>query len=112
MDAALPSPGVSGLELVIEPATVATAIVHLRGELDAVSVGRLAACVAELEPGFTTVVLDLRELTFLDSMGIGLFVKLHNELDRSARLLQFRNVGGHPRRVLELTDVHHLLNLL
>jgi anti-sigma B factor antagonist len=100
------------LDLVIEPVTLRTTVVHIAGELDGSTVQQLADCVASIEPGLATVIFDVRGLTFIDSMGVGIFVALHRELDRSARMLQIRNLRGQPRRILEFADVDTFLQLI
>lgn len=90
------------LEVSVEPSTMKRVVVHLAGELDAMSVVQLDACMQTIEPGFTTVILDLQRLTFLDSVGVGCLVRLHQTLDETARMLQLRNVTGHPQRTLEM----------
>lgn len=100
------------LEVVIEPSTVATIVVHVAGELDAASCSHLIEAVTSIEPGFTTVILDLHGLTFIDSTGIGSLVQVHRDLDGTARMLQLRNVSGPLQGVLEMTELHHALTIL
>lgn len=100
------------LDIVLEPTTMSIVVVHVAGELDATSIEQLARCVGEIEPGFTTVILDLRTLTFVDSMGLGCLVRLHRDLDAAARMLQLRNLHGHPRRVVEMTELDGVLHLV
>src|SRR3954470_15214334 len=54
----------------------ARVIVIARGELDIETVPRLRAALEELSAaGWENVVLDLRELTFIDSMGLSLLLE-------------------------------------
>lgn len=91
------------LEVYIEPATMTTIVVRVAGELEFSSAEQLSEAVRTIEPGFTTVILDLHELTLLDATGIACLIDLHRSLDETARMLQLRNLGGHPLRVLEMT---------
>jgi anti-anti-sigma factor len=102
----------SALDVVIEPSTMKTIVVHLAGELDAISVEQLSECVDTIEPGFTTVILDLQQLAFLDSVGIGCLVRLHQSLDENARMLQLRNLTGHPLRTIEVADLNRYLYVI
>ncbi|HJR26952.1 MAG TPA: STAS domain-containing protein [Acidimicrobiales bacterium] len=102
----------AGLALRLEPVTVTTTVVHVAGELDGATIAQLTDCVSSVEPGSTTVILDLLGLTFMDSMGIGALVGLHKDLDAAARLLQLRNVNGHPLRVFEMTELDRVLHLI
>lgn len=64
-----------------------TALVALRGELDVITVSKVAEVVDDVEPradGVRHVVLDLRGLTFMDSSGLHELIK-QNEFARSNR---------------------------
>jgi anti-sigma B factor antagonist len=83
------------------------------GELDIATVAQLQAQIRELrEAGFTDVVLDLRQLTFIDSSGVELIL----DEDRFARRTgqNFSLISGTPaiQRVLTLcaaNDTPHCL---
>jgi anti-anti-sigma factor len=74
------------------------------GELDAARVGefRLALCAAAAELG-DRVVVDLSQLEFIDSGGMGALIETHNLLRREHRELAVIAPGG--------TAVAGLLNL-
>jgi anti-sigma B factor antagonist len=81
-------------------------IVAARGELDIDTVVELRTALEELSAaGWEKVVLDLRELTFIDSMGLSLLL----ETDRAARRAgrSFAIVDGSPAvaRLLELVGL-------
>lgn len=84
----------SRLSIWLEPTTVRTMVVHLTGELDASSVGEVESCVGAIEPGCTTVILDLRLVTVFDAAAIEALDRLHRDLDAAARCLQLRNAIG------------------
>jgi len=75
-------------QLVVEARTHRrTALVALRGELDVVTVSKVAEALDGLEPeadGVRHVVLDLRGLTFMDSSGLHELIK-QNDFARSNR---------------------------
>jgi anti-sigma B factor antagonist len=68
----LPQPGLSVQTLELERETVLV----LRGEFDLTGVELFDDAVAGVKPRHSLVV-DLRELTFLDSSGLGAFVVLY-----------------------------------
>jgi anti-anti-sigma factor len=83
-------------------------VVEVRGELDMASVDALREALDELRgAGWNSVVLDLRELTFIDSSGLALL--LHAE--RLARRTEaaFAIVDGSPAlaRLLEIVGLEH-----
>jgi anti-sigma B factor antagonist len=92
-----------------------TALVALRGELDLVSVSKVAEALDGLEPradGLRHVVLDLRGLTFMDVLGLKELIK-QNEFARDNRhnLAVVRGTAA-IQRVLELTGVEEMLVLV
>ena len=85
-----------------------TALVALRGELDMLTVSKVAEVVEELRPqadGVRHLVLDLRGLTFMDATGLHELVR-QNEFARSNRhnLAVVRGTDA-IERLLELTGV-------
>jgi anti-sigma B factor antagonist len=63
-------------------------VVVPRGELDLCTVDRLAAEVEELvAAGFSDVVLDLRRLSFMDSTGMHLVLRLVGRDDATVRII-------------------------
>jgi anti-anti-sigma factor len=92
-----------------------TALVALRGELDLLTVSKVAEVLDGLEPqpdGLRHVVLDLRGLTFMDVLGLKELMR-QNEFARTNRhnLAVVRGTAA-IQRVLELTRVDEMLVLV
>ena len=92
-----------------------TALVALRGELDLLTVSKVAEVLDGLEPqadGLRHVVLDLRGLTFIDVLGLKEIIR-QNEFARSNRhnLAVVRGTAA-IQRVLDLTGVEDVLVLV
>ena len=92
-----------------------TALVALRGELDLLTVSKVAEVLDGLQPradGLRHVVLDLRGLTFMDVRGLKELIR-QNEFARSNRhnLAVVRGTAA-IQRVLELTGVEEMLVLV
>ena len=92
-----------------------TALVALRGELDLLTVSKVAEVLDGLEPqadGVRHVVLDLRGLVFMDVAGLHELLR-QNEFARSNRhnLAVVRGTEE-IQRVLELTGVEEMLVLV
>jgi anti-anti-sigma factor len=85
------------IPLDFEVVTGAGGVLALRGELDMASLPRLEAAVAPVRRNGDRVVIDLRELRFLDSMGLEFLIQLNGEAD----LVVVRG----PRAVHRLFDV-------
>jgi anti-anti-sigma factor len=83
----------------------------LFGELDLSTIPNVEDQLRELhEAGFRSLVLDLRNLTFLDSSGIALILRWHRAMKRDRGSLAL--LAGPPavHNVFELTGVGDILD--
>jgi anti-sigma B factor antagonist len=89
-----------------------TASVALAGELDIATAPGLEQKLAELGPEVTRVVLDMRELAFIDSTGLRVVLGLANGLgENSARVVLVK--GPDPvQRVFTLTGADRELTII
>ncbi len=89
-----------------------SANVVLSGELDLGSAPKLRDCLAELaRAGVINLVMDLANLTFLDSTGISLFVTNFKRSTASGGSFAVRNAPTQAMRVLEITGLVELLSV-
>lgn len=89
-----------------------TTVVALDGELDVEGVPRLRSVVEGLVAAdHRDLVIDLRELTFCDSTGLGAFVGFHNLLDAAGGRLALREPCATVLRLFEITALDRALNL-
>jgi anti-anti-sigma factor len=87
------------MELLSQRATV-----HVAGELDIASLGRVERVVEEaLAAGAGRIEIDLRDLTFMDSSGLRLIISLHHGAEREGWTLSLVKPLGPPLEVFELT---------
>jgi len=76
------------------------------GELDLVTVPQLDAQIEELRSrGFATIALDLRQLTFMDSTGLRLLLRLRAESRSDGFRFSLIDREGPVRRLLRLTRI-------
>jgi anti-anti-sigma factor len=75
-------------------------VVHAAGELDRASSGKLI--VTSTAGTHTAMVIDLDELTFMDSSGYDALVESRRILELEGRTLTIRGQTGEPARLLEL----------
>ncbi len=89
------------------------AVISLGGELDLASGPELEA---ELEAiagdGIDLVVIDLRELEFMDSTGLSILLKAHQRLTASGCEMGLVRGGAQVQRLLDLTGVADRLTLV
>jgi anti-sigma B factor antagonist len=81
-------------------------LVALAGELDMSTVGQLSDTVAtELERQPSQIVIDLADLTFCDSLGLGTLVVLNRAAQAQRSRLTLRNPTPFFTRMLEVTGL-------
>lgn len=88
------------------------AVLRLQGDLDPHTAPFLADAVKErIETGDRTVVLDLADVTFIDSSGLRAIVTAHHELGERDGELRLRNLSATTMRLLEVTGLVDQLHL-
>jgi anti-sigma B factor antagonist len=84
------------------------AVVKLRGKLLAGMGGQLCASVTPLIADYRRIVLDLAEVEYMDSMGLGTLVRLYVSAKAGGCSLELMHLG---KRVRELLGMTHLLGV-
>ena len=93
--------------------TAAEAVVTLTGEIDMSTVQRLAKVVDDIltaDPP-PRIVLDLANITFCDSQGLGTLVVLSRKATMAQSYLLLTNVGEFLLRVLDITGLRGALSI-
>jgi anti-sigma B factor antagonist len=86
-----------------------TVVVDVRGELCLATAPMLLERLDELDRGFTRLVLDLRQVTFMDSTGIRLLVQMQSRA-RADGFYFAISVEGTPARTLQLVGLEDRLD--
>ena len=85
-------------------------VIHLVGELDMSTVGTLRAAVQGNLPATTgRLVLDLSELVFCDSLGLGTLLVLSRTARSQGSLLVLRRPSAYFLRMVEIAGVAQAL---
>ena len=82
-------------------------VISLHGELDLANAARVREALVEVAG--STVVVDLADLSFLDSSGIAALLGARKRILAAGHEIEMRGAQGMVRRVLELTGLTHLL---
>lgn len=83
----------------------------LRGELDIVAAHVLSERLVSIEQeGATGILLDLRDLTFIDSTGVHALIEAWDRAHENGRRLLFFGTTPTARRLFELTGTEYLLD--
>jgi len=98
----------SPLTLDIEHTGDVTAV-RCRGKLVAGVHEVLYAKVSELIPNSKRIVLDLSDLTHMDSMGLGAVVRLYVSAKSKGCALELINLGKQIRQLLAVTNLASIL---
>jgi len=86
------------------------AVLRLAGRLDLLTANRLRTIVeAEVAAGRPTIVVDLGEVVFIDSSGLGALVAGLKTTRQASGDLRIAAPGAQVREVLELTQLHRVL---
>ena len=85
-----------------------TAVVHCHGHLVSSLCDHLYGKVHPLIPHHKRIILDLTDLVFVDSMGLGTLVRLYVSAKSAGSCLELINLGKQIRHVLGIT---HLLSV-
>jgi anti-sigma B factor antagonist len=82
-----------------------TCVVAVEGDLDLASAPELKWTLVELmDRGYDRYVIDLSQLTHMDSMGIGVLVGFRKRVEGTAQLA-LASIPAAPRKLLELTGL-------
>ena len=102
----------STLSLAIRPEADRT-IVALTGDLDLATVSILReAARAELNaPACTVLVLELTNLTFLDSTGLGCWIELRNRAEADGKSLELESIPPAAMRTVSIAGLADLFGL-
>jgi len=90
---------------------VAEARYYLRGEIDLSQRDRMRCELAMALKRPNDLLVDCRDLTFLDSSGIAVLVEVREQLEAAGYNMLLVNVSGPPRRVLEVLGLTDWLSI-
>ncbi|MCA1840940.1 MAG: STAS domain-containing protein [Actinobacteria bacterium] len=89
------------------------AIVLVNGEIDLLTAPRLRETLERLiSQGAVRIDIDLREVSFLDSQGIGLLVSTHKRLEEADGQLRVLQPPAPVRKLLRITGIDALLEVV
>ncbi|HEX6076283.1 MAG TPA: STAS domain-containing protein [Micromonosporaceae bacterium] len=83
--------------------TPTAAVVILSGDLDLATASELRNTLQEALTERKHLVLDMADLRFLDSTGIGVLVRVHKKATAVGGVLAFAEVPGNVTKILEVT---------
>ncbi|MGA8727937.1 MAG: STAS domain-containing protein [Terracidiphilus sp.] len=88
------------------------AVVRCRGKLVAGVADKLYARISQLIPDSKRIVLDLTDLSHMDSMGLGTVVRLYVSAKSAGCCLELVNLGKGVRHLLGVTNLLSVLTTM
>jgi anti-anti-sigma factor len=86
-------------------------ILVVRGDVDLATASLLWESVEQVLSDSERLIVDLRDVGFLDSSGLSVFVRAHRRLREAGGALVLRSPNPRVRRVLELTGLAQVLTI-
>ena len=83
---------------------------HIEGDMDASAMSDMKSLFEEIAQSDEDVRLDMRNVDFIDSSGIGGLVFLFKRLKMAARRLEIINLDGQPKRLFLQLNLAFLLS--
>ncbi len=81
-------------------------VIAVSGEIDMYNADQLKSAISDLfQDGRTAVVLDLSELVYIDSSGIGVLIFAVSQARRAEIPLWLAGIHGTPRKIIKLTSL-------
>ncbi len=81
-----------------------TAVVRLAGEFDIASAEAARAAVEQLAADIKRIIVDLRQVAFIDAAGVGFLIAVRNRVTDAGKELFVRHPSRTVRRLLTLTQ--------
>ena len=87
--------------------------IYLQGELDHHEAKQSMAVIENLLTDYIPreCVLDLRELSFMDSSGIALMLKLYRRVAQNGGRTWVENAAGQPLRVIDASGIERIIKI-
>ena len=89
-------------------------VIELHGEFDALGSNEIRPTFDKVlhEKDPEHVFLDIHNVSFIDSSGVGAIVYLYKRLKENSRKLRISGAHGQPRELLELLRIHKAIPLV
>ena len=90
----------------------AVTVLGLVGDFDLGGLSTFNEALAAVDPSVAQVVMDLSELTFVDSTGLGCFARSQNELEARGAKLVIRDPSKAARRMIDIVDLGQSIEII
>ena len=84
-------------------------IIKLSGEIDMSNVKEIKDKILELK--LSEIILDFKDVTYLDSAGIGMLISLHKTAQLKSGSLEIINIENKIKKLFEMVGLNKILNI-
>ena len=89
-----------------------TRVVYLNGEVDVYTASKLKEKIIPLaEESNKTLIVDLSEVNYIDSTGLGIFIGALKCTDKSGSSLKITGVNSRVQRLFEITGLSEVIEI-
>lgn len=85
--------------------------IHMRGEIDLNNINKIEKVLEEGIKEDKNIIVDMKDVRFIDSTGIGLLVKTYKTLKQKGNRIEIRNATGNVRKVFKITCLEDVFNM-
>jgi anti-anti-sigma factor len=86
-------------------------VVEVSGEVDLAVVDALWDAIEQAASRSARLVLDLRDMTFIDSSGLGVLVRAHLKMGQVREAVVLRSPNAAARRILDISGIDNLVTI-
>jgi anti-sigma B factor antagonist len=85
--------------------------VNVAGEIDAYTAPKLREELFPFAEGDNTIIVHLKNVSYLDSTGLGVFVSLFKQLNKNEGELKLTDLSDRLKRLFEITGLSNIMNI-
>lgn len=85
--------------------------VYIKGEIDLNNINQIENILDEGINKGKNIIIDMKDVRFIDSTGIGLLVKTYKTLKSEGKTIEIRNAVGNVRKVFKITCLEDIFNM-
>jgi anti-sigma B factor antagonist len=86
-------------------------MVRVAGEIDAFTAPKLREELAALADGNQYITVNLEDVSYLDSTGLGVFVGLFKQMKKNGGELRLTDMSDRVKRLFEITGLSHVMQI-
>jgi anti-sigma B factor antagonist len=86
-------------------------LVTVAGEIDAYTAPKLREELSPFAEGDNTIIVNLKNVSYLDSTGLGVFVSLFKQLKKNEGELKLTDLSDRLIRLFEITGLSNIMSI-